>query len=89
MMTTLPEDASRKERKPIHNASAKVSLVVHKMLVPLISYPIGPRVNLDGDGDGDDMADFIRQAHPESVLTRDSLLHLVESLYDPGPESEA
>jgi hypothetical protein len=38
-----------KERKVMHNASSKVSVVVHRMLFPLLDSPMRTHVLLDAD----------------------------------------
>lgn len=40
-----------KERKVMHNASSKVSVVVHRMLFPLLESPMRTHVLLDNDAD--------------------------------------
>lgn len=40
-----------KERKPVHNASSKVSLVVQRMLFPMLDSPMRTHVLLDTDAD--------------------------------------
>lgn len=51
--TPDPEDASgsSKERKVMHNASSKVSVVVQRMLFPLLDSPMRTHVLLDNDAD--------------------------------------
>lgn len=43
--------AEPKERKPVHNASSKVSLVVQRMLFPMLDSPMRTHVLLDTDAD--------------------------------------
>lgn len=48
--TQQPGSASDvRERKPVHNASSKVSLVVQKMLFPMLDSPMRTHVLLDVD----------------------------------------
>jgi hypothetical protein len=44
-------DAGPPERKPVHNASSKVSLVVQRMLFPLLEAPMRTHVLLDMEAD--------------------------------------
>ena len=77
-------DNPPKERKPIHNASSKVSLVVHRMLAPLIDYEVGSFVDLDGDEESSDVnfIDSVRQAQPQAFISRDTFIQFINSLYD-------
>ena len=61
--------ACTKERKLVHNASSKVSLVVHKMLLPLLDTPMRSHVVFDVEEDQAEL-DLVAQMN----TTRPSLL---------------
>lgn len=46
-----PSQEDSKERKQVHNASSKVSLVVQRMLFPMLDSPMRTHVLLDTDAD--------------------------------------
>jgi hypothetical protein len=45
------EEGEARDKKTVHNASSKVSLVVQRMLFPLLDSPMRTHVILDTDGD--------------------------------------
>jgi hypothetical protein len=46
-----PVEGEAKDRKLVHNASSKVSVVIQRMLFPLLDSPMRTHVLLDTDGD--------------------------------------
>lgn len=56
----LGAHGGKAERKVVHNASSKVSLVVHKMLLPLLDTPLRSHVVFDVEADQDEL-DLVAQ----------------------------
>jgi hypothetical protein len=64
--TSSLSPADPRERKPVHNASSKVSLVVQRMLFPMLDSPMRTHVVLDVDAHQPelDLLDEIDRAQP-------------------------
>lgn len=73
-----------KDRKPVHNASSKVSLVVQRMLFPMLDSPMRTHVLLDTDAEQVelDLLDQVGRTRPELLDDQQTfvkhLLSLVE-----------
>jgi hypothetical protein len=64
---------SKPERKVVHNASSKVSLVVHKMLLPLLDAPLQSHVVFDVEADQDELDLLARMNQSRPALMEDQL----------------
>ena len=71
--------AGKAERKVVHNASSKVSLVVHKMLLPLLEAPLRSHVVFDVEADQDEL-DLVAQMNKTRPALLDDPLSFVEHL---------
>jgi hypothetical protein len=72
-----------KERKTIQNASAKVNLVVQRMLLPLLEVPMRSHVAFDG-GDEEaelDFMDHVGAVRPEVLGDEDSFVQHARGLF--------
>ena len=91
-----------KDRKQVQNASNKISCVVHRVLVPLLSAHLPPRVSFrqqDTSDRGRALYEHLLTCEPCSVKDRASFVERMGSLYDslavqdrpdaPGPERPA
>ncbi len=73
-----------KERKPVHNASSKVNLVVQRMLFPMLDSPMRTHVLLDTDAElvELDLLDQVGRTRPELLDDQQTfvqhLLNLME-----------
>jgi hypothetical protein len=75
------EAVEDKERKPVHNASSKVSLVVQRMLFPLLETPMRTHVLLDTEADQLelDLLDQVGRDKPELLDDQQSFVqHLLQ-----------
>lgn len=77
-----PVSLEIKERKPVHNASSKVSLVVQRMLFPMLDSPMRTHVLLDMDADQAelDLLDQVGRSRPGVMEDEQSLLQHLASL---------
>ena len=73
-----------KERKLVHNASSKVSLVVQRMLLPLLETPMRTHVVFDVDKDQAelDLMDQLEREKPEILEDSKSFVQHLQGLYD-------
>lgn len=72
--------ADPRERRPVHNASSKVSLVVQRMLFPMLDSPMRTHVLLDTDDEQAemDLLDQLDRARPGLMEDHGSFVqHLV------------
>lgn len=76
--------AGGKERKLVHNASSKVSLVVQRMLLPLLDTPMRTHVVFDVDKDQAelDLMDQLEREKPEVLEDSKSFVQHLQGLYD-------
>lgn len=61
------------ERKVVHNASSKVSLVVHKMLLPLLDAPLRSHVVFDVEPDQEELDLLAQMNRSRPALLEDPL----------------
>ena len=75
---------SVKERKVVHNASSKVSLVVQKMLFPLLDHPIRTHVVFDVERDQAeiDLMDQLNRNKPEVLEDSRTFVQHLQGLFD-------
>jgi hypothetical protein len=73
------EGIGKPERKVVHNASSKVSLVVHKMLLPLLDAPLRSHVVFDVEADQDEL-DLVAQMNKTRPALLEDPLCFVEHL---------
>ena len=68
----------------MHNATCKVNLVVHKMLLPLVDMPMRPFIEFDGGVDSVelDLIDHLRERHPTVMEDRGSFVEYLKGLFD-------
>ena len=73
-----------KERKVVHNASSKVSLVVQRMLLPLLDAPLRSHVVFDVEKDQTelDLMDQLSREKPEVLEDSKSFVEHLQALYD-------
>lgn len=72
-----------KDRKPVHNASSKVSLVVQRMLFPMLDSPMRTHVLLDTDAEQVelDLLDQMGRTRPDLLDDQQTLVqHLLNLL---------
>ena len=83
---SVPHGASNEEagqsRKVVHNASSKVSLVVRKMLFPLLDSPMRTHVALDSDADQVelDLLDQVERHRPGIIEDDEGFLQHIQNL---------
>jgi hypothetical protein len=87
MVGSSGEPAQQEEaacRKVVHNASSKVSLVVHKMLFPLLDTPMRTHVVLDTEADQVelDLLDQVGRHKPALMEDEQGLLRHLQSLLE-------
>jgi len=72
-----------KERKTVQNASAKVNLVVQRMLLPLLDVPMRSHVSFDsGDEEaGLEFMDHVSATRPELLTDEDSFVQHARGLF--------
>ena len=78
-----PKVEEAKERKVVHNASSKVSLVIQRMLLPLLDSPMRTHVLLDTEGDQLelDLLDQVGRAKPALMEDQETFIqHLLNLL---------
>lgn len=75
---------SSKERKSVQNASSKVSLVVHRMLVPLLEVPMKSHVAFDTDEDEPEreLMDHVQRRNPAVMSDKISFLDFIGKMFD-------
>jgi hypothetical protein len=75
---------SLKERKVVHNASSKVSLVVQKMLLPLLDTPMRTHVVFDVESDQVelDLMDQLGRTKPEVLDDSTTFVKHLQILFD-------
>jgi hypothetical protein len=73
-----------KERKIVQNASSKVSLVVQRMLLPLLEAPMRGYVVFEAEHDDSmrELLDTMRQNKPELVEDRGEFLEHMGRIFD-------
>ena len=73
-----------KERKVVQNASSKVSLVVQRMLLPLLESPMRGFVVFEATPDDSmrELMDTMRQNKPELIEDRAEFLEHMGRIYD-------
>lgn len=87
-MGTSPADTAMDkgvgERKPAHNASAKVSLVVQRMLFPMLDGPMRTHVLLDAEADQVelDLLDQVGRQKPALIEDQQCLFQHLQSLLE-------
>ena len=79
-----PQEEPGGARKVVHNASSKVSLVVHKMLFPLLDTPMRTHVALDTEADQVelDLMDQVGRHKPGLMEDDQSFLCHIQSLLE-------
>lgn len=90
MGTSLPETTSPDnqaggvERRSVHNASSKVSLVVRRMLFPLLDLPMRSHVLLDAESDQVelDLLDQVGRQKPALMEDQQCLFQHLQSLLE-------
>jgi hypothetical protein len=82
--TSEERQAGGKERKVVHNASSKVSLVVQRMLLPLLDAPLRSHVVFDVEKDQTelDLMDQLSREKPEVLEDSKSFVEHLQMLYD-------
>ncbi len=72
-----------KARKLMHNASSKVSVVVEKMLLPILDTPLRPHVVFDAVKDQAelDLMEEVDKQHPEVMADSQSFTQHLLGLY--------
>ena len=75
---------NNKERKVVHNASSKVSLVVEKMLLPLLDTPMRTHVIFDVESDQVelDLMEQLGRTKPEVLDDPVTFVKHLQSLFD-------
>ena len=75
---------NNKERKVVHNASSKVSLVVEKMLLPLLDTPMRTHVIFDVESDQVelDLMEQLGRTKPEVLDDSVTFVKHLQSLFD-------
>jgi hypothetical protein len=74
------EEGETRDKKLVHNASSKVSLVIQRMLFPLLDSPMHTHVILDTDGDQLelDLLDQVGRSNPGLMEDQQTFIqHLV------------
>jgi hypothetical protein len=68
--------------KQVHNASSKVNLVVHKMLLPLLDAPLRTHVVFDAEADQAelDLMEEVDKSHPRVMEDPTSFVQHLQSL---------
>jgi hypothetical protein len=84
MESDLNGEAQSRERKVVHNASSKVTLVVKRMLFPLLDLPLRTHVVFDAEQDQAelDFIDALNKDHPEVMADYPSFARYLQGLYD-------
>jgi hypothetical protein len=85
VVTEPVEDEKGGQCKPhqqVHNASSKVSLVVHKMLLPLLETPLKTHVVFDAEADQAelDLLEQVDRNRPELLEDPKSFIQHLQSL---------
>ena len=78
-------DGQPKERKPVQNASNKISQVVRQVLVPMLTAPIGSYISFragDPSRVGRELLERLRETEPDTVRDRGAFVARMSSLYD-------
>jgi hypothetical protein len=75
-------DEAGQSRKVVHNASSKVSLVVRKMLFPLLDSPMHTHVALDSDADQVelDLLDQVERHKPGIIEDDEGFMQHIQKL---------
>jgi len=75
---------SVKDRKAVQNASSKVSLVVQKMLVPLLEVPMKTHVSFDTEEDEPEreLMDHVQRKNPTIMNDKGSFLDFIGKMFD-------
>jgi hypothetical protein len=73
-----------KDRKPVHNASSKVNLVVQRMLFPMLDSPMRTHVLLDTDAEQVelDLLDQVGRTRPELLEDQQTFVQHLLSLVE-------
>jgi len=76
--------SSIKDRKPAHNASSKVSLVVQRMLFPMLDSPMRTHVLLDTEEQQAelDLLDQVGRTRPDLLEDQQTLVQHLMSLVE-------
>lgn len=84
MEATQQDAAPPKDRKPVHNASSKVSLVVQRMLFPMLDSPMRTHILLDTDAEQVelDLLDQVGRTRPELLEDQQTLVRHLLSLVE-------
>jgi len=84
MMRMDPSCTTTKERKSVQNASSKVSLVVHKMLVPLLDVPMKSHISFDMEEDEPEreLMDHMQRKNPGIMHDKGSFLDFLGRMFD-------
>ena len=84
MEATQQDPAHPKDRKPVHNASSKVSLVVQRMLFPMLDSPMRTHVLLDTDAEQMelDLLDQVGRTRPELLEDQQTFVQHLLSLVE-------
>ena len=82
--TTTCSSSVSKERKVVHNASSKVSLVVQKMLLPLLDTPMRTHVIFDVEADQVelDLMEQLGRNKPEMLDDSATFVQHLQNLFD-------
>jgi len=68
----------------LHNATSKVNLVVHRMLLPLVDMPMRPFIEFEAGVDVVelDLIDHLREKNPTVMDDRASFVEYLKNLFD-------
>ena len=79
-----PTPGTAERAKVAHNASSKVSLVVQKMLFPLLDSPMRTHVVLDSESEQAelDLLDQVNRQNPSLLSDQQSFIKHIQSLLD-------
>lgn len=82
--TESQQERPAKERKVVHNASSKVSLVVQRMMFPLLDTPMRSHVVFDVERDQTemDLMDQLGRNKPEVLEDSTTFVQHIQGLYD-------
>lgn len=84
MEATQQDPGQQKDRKPVHNASSKVNLVVQRMLFPMLDSPMRTHVLLDTDAEQVelDLLDQVGRTRPELLEDQQTFVQHLLSLVE-------
>jgi hypothetical protein len=68
----------------LHNATSKVNLVVHRMLLPLVDMPMRPFIEFEAGVDVVelDLIDHLREKNPTLMEDRAGFVEYLKNLFD-------